>query len=310
LINALLWEYAFNKQFKNMKKISYNRIGEYLQTAFKILIENGGSFSSRGVMNEMEKRLNFNEYEKERYEKTGYIRWQSITHFYSVDCNKADWLKKSNGVWSITPEGEKALSMGPEEFIKFAMQKYKEWKKKQNHKEEVNSSEDEIEENVTTGYEQAVEVARREIEEYIRVKGPYEFQDLCAALLRGMGYYTPFIAPRGPDRGIDIIAYKDPLGAEGARIKVQVKHRADTKVSREEVAQLGGIIRSGEVGLIISSGGFSKESLAEMRSGNNHIEKMDLNDFIVSWERYYDKLSEEDKVLMPFRKIAFLAPQE
>jgi hypothetical protein len=37
---------------------------------------------------------------------------------------------------------------------------------------------------------------------------------------------------------------------------------------------------------------------------------MDLNDFIVSWERYYDKLSEEDKVLMPFRKIAFLAPQE
>lgn len=293
-----------------MRKISYERIGEYLQTAFKIIIENGGSFPSREVMNEMEKRLSFSDYEKERYEKTGYIRWQSMMHFYSVDCNKADWLKKDNGIWSVTTEGEKALTMQPGDFIKLAAKSYREWKKKQNPKDEIHNTEEEIEESVYIGYEQAIETARSEIEEYIRAKSPYEFQDLCAALLRGMGYYTPFIAPKGPDGGVDIIAYKDPLGAEGARIKVQVKHRADNKVTREEVSQLRGVIRNGEVGLIISSGGFSKDSISEMRTGNNHIEKMDLNDLIVSWERYYDKLSEEDKNLMPFRKISFLAPQE
>ena len=40
-------------------------------------------------------------------------------------------------------------------------------------------------------------------------KNPYEFQDLVAALLRAMGYYTPFIAPKGKDGGVDIIAYRD-----------------------------------------------------------------------------------------------------
>jgi len=293
-----------------MRKISYERIGEYLQTAFKIIIENGGSFPSREIMNEMEKRLDLSDYEKERYTKTGYIRWQSMTHFYSVDCNKADWLKKDNGIWSVTAEGEKALMMDPEKFIKIAIKSYGNWKKKQNPKDEIDNIDEEIEESATLGYEQAVEMARGEIEEYIRTKSPYEFQDLCAALLRGMGYYTPFIAPKGPDGGVDIIAYKDPLGAEGARIKVQVKHRTGNKVSREEVSQLRGVIRNGEVGLMISSGGFSKDSVVEMRNGNIHIEKMDLNDLIVSWERYYDKLSEEDKNLMPFRKISFLAPQE
>ena len=27
------------------------------------------------------------------------------------------------------------------------------------------------------------------------------------------GYYTPFVAPKGKDGGIDLIAYQDPLGA-------------------------------------------------------------------------------------------------
>lgn len=53
--------------------------------------------------------------------------------------------------------------------------------------------------------------ASKGIREYI-IKEPYEFQDLVAALLRAMGYYTPFIAPKGKDGGVDIIAYRDPLG--------------------------------------------------------------------------------------------------
>ncbi len=60
--------------------------------------------------------------------------------------------------------------------------------------------------------------------QFINKKNPYEFQDLVAALLRAMGYYTPFISPKGKDGGIDIIAYQDPLGTKTPRIKVQVKH--------------------------------------------------------------------------------------
>lgn len=46
----------------------------------------------------------------------------------------------------------------------------------------------------------------------IKNMNPYEFQDLVGALLRSMGYHTEFIAARGRDGGIDIIAYQDALG--------------------------------------------------------------------------------------------------
>jgi len=298
-----------------MKKISFKRIGEYVQTAFRIIVENGGSYPSRDIISELQNRLDFTEYELERYAKTGYIRWQSILHLYSIDCAKAGWLKKNKGVWHITNDGEKALNMDPEEFIVYATKQFRMWKKENDRKEEVNDSAKEsddnlIEKNRALSYEQSLEISRREIEGFIEAMQPYDFQDLCAALLRGMGYYTPFIAAKGPDGGVDIIAYKDPLGAEGARIKVQVKHRKDMKVARQEVASLGGVLKQGEIGLIISSGGFSKESLSEMSRSNSHIEKIDLDDFINLWEKYYNNLPEEDKALMPFRQISFLAPRE
>lgn len=294
-----------------MPQITKRRIGEYLQTAFKIVQENGGSYPSREIVVEMEKKMDFSDYEKQRYEKTGYIRWQSFLHFYSIDCSKAGWIKKNKGVWYITAEGEKALDMDPEEYIRSAMKKYRQWKREVDSKEsETQESENEeiVEENRTTAYDQALESARKEIEEFIHNLNAYEFQDLVAGLLRGMGYYTPFVAPQGPDGGIDIIAYKDPLGAEGARIKVQVKHRKDIKVTRQEISSLNGVLKVGEVGLVVSSGGFTKDALNEMRSVNNHMEKMDLDDFVGLWETYYEKLAEEDKSLLPIRRISFLAP--
>ena len=126
-----------------------------------------------------------------------------------------------------------------------------------------------------------------------------------------MGYFTPFVALPGPDKGIDIVAYKDPIGAELPRIKVQVKHRSDTKVSRQEVAAfIGDLQGEGYVGVIVSTGGFSPEALNEIRKSSRHIEKVDFERFIDLWEEHYNKLSDEDKILLPLRKISFLSPKE
>jgi len=38
-----------------------------------------------------------------------------------------------------------------------------------------------------------------------------------------MGYHVAWVAPPGPDGGVDVIAQSDPLGINGPRIKVQVK---------------------------------------------------------------------------------------
>ena len=36
-----------------------------------------------------------------------------------------------------------------------------------------------------------------EVEERLKVMGPYDFQNLVAGLLRGMGYHVAWVAPRG-----------------------------------------------------------------------------------------------------------------
>ncbi len=59
---------------------------------------------------------------------------------------------------------------------------------------------------------------------------PYDFQKLVAALLEAMDYHVLWVAPPGPDRGIDMIAHTDPLGTTSPRIKVQVKRQADKKI--------------------------------------------------------------------------------
>ena len=293
-----------------MKKIPNKRIGEYLQTAMKIVVEHSDSYPSREIIEEMSKRLTFDDYERAIYEKSGYVRWQSVLHFYSIDVSKAGWLRKHKGVWYITEEGKKALELDPEKFIETANAKYKEWQLSR----EVVIDKDEpesVQTSIATTYEQAQSTAREEIKSFIKSLNPYDFQDLVAALFRGMGYYTPFVAPRGPDGGIDIVAYKDPIGAELPRIRIQVKHRPDTKVSAPEVSALIGNIQSeGYAGVIVSTGGFSTDAIADIRRATKHIERIDLERLIDLWEEHYEKLTDEDKALMPLRRLSFLVPEE
>src|ERR1043165_5013624 len=98
------------------------------------------------------------------------------------------------------------------------------------------------------------------IREYINAKNPYEFQDLAAALLRGMGYFTPFVAPRGKDGGVDVVAYRDPLGTQAPRIKIQIKHKG-IATPPKDVRELVGILqKDGDVGIFFSTGGFTPEA--------------------------------------------------
>ncbi len=301
-----------------MAKISRERIGELLHTALVILKENGGQLPSRAVATELERKLTFTEYEKGTLEKTGNVRWHSILHFYSIDVQKAGWLIKKGGVWYLTPEGEQNLSLTPLDFIDKANVAYKAWRnttKKEIEKNELSVGQQEDVEEVSerirlTNFEQARELARQKLVEYVSNADPYDFQDMVGALLRGMGYHTPFIAPRGKDGGIDIIAYRDPFGVQPPRMKVQVKHRESTKATVQEINQLIGVLNQDDVGLFVSTAGFTPDASSAIRASHKHVEKIDLDGFIDLWVEYYDKLKEDDKSLIPLRKIHFLAPVE
>ena len=93
--------------------------------ALNVLKENGGEMRGRQVIEEVEKKVKLGEWEKQRYEKSGYIRWRSILHFYSIDLIKAGFLVKKKGIWFLTPEGDSALKLGEVGLLETAQKKYR-----------------------------------------------------------------------------------------------------------------------------------------------------------------------------------------
>lgn len=298
------------------RKIEIQRVGEILHMVLSELKRSGGEMKLKDLLNLAEPKLNLNEYERGTYEKSGYTRWRSIAHFYSIDCVKAGYIIKSGGRWKLTKQGEEALKQKPGDFILGAVKKYREWKSAQPEPQASATSSveqsDAPEEAIVrqTAYEQAVEQSRAEIENHINALSPYDFQKLVAELLVGMGYFAPHIADPGPDGGIDIIAYRDPLGASVPRIKVQVKHR-EQKVDVKDVRQFQSVLRNeADIGLIVSSGGFTSSAQMEVRLSPKHIEMIDFERLVELWEQHYDKIREGGKALLPLVKLSFLAPAE
>lgn len=272
----------------------------------------GGSMPVKDLYPFIEANVDLNEWEREPAGKMQYVRWTNSFQFYSIDYAKAGYIVKKNGTWYLTPEGESMLKKSPEEILLAAAEAYHEWKVKndilENRDEE--SAEDVPEKVNAINLDLLESDAREGIKSYISSKTPYEFQDMVAALLRAMGYHTPFIAPKGKDGGIDIIAYVDPLGAQTPRIKVQVKHKPDTVIGAPDIRALLGILRQGDIALFVTSGTFSPDAKNTGTSSREFIRLIDRDEFIEMWQEYYDKMSDDDKNQLPLKRIAFLGNNE
>jgi restriction system protein len=140
---------------------------------------------------------------------------------------------------------------------------------------------------------------------------PYDFQNLVAALLKAMGYHVLWVAPPGPDRGIDMIAHTDPLGTTSPRIKVQVKRQSGTKMSVDAIRSFMAVLGDQDVGIFISAGGFTSEAEREARSQEKRrLTLIDLNRLVERWTEHFLQLDEVDRQRLPLKPIYFLAPRE
>ncbi len=304
------------------KKLAKSRAlaAKVIYAALQALKDNGGELPSSEVTSEVEKRVEFDDWEKSQYEKTGNIRWRAILSFFSIDCIKAGFLVKKKGIWYLTPEGEAALKLGSVGLLNAAGEAYRKWREENPRKNTAESEETvlegecvpvAVEKNSLINHDQIEQMATESLNVYIKSKNAYEFQDLVAALLRGMGYYTPFVAPKGKDGGVDILGYRDPLGTITPRIKVQVKHRLSTSASVQEVRELIGLLqKDGDVGLFVSTYGFTPDAKVAARTSHVHVELIDLQRLVSLWQEFYPKLTDEDKNQLPLLPIFFLAPLE
>lgn len=306
-----------------MKKISKTKLiaQKTIFATFKILKENGGAMRGKNVVDKIRETVDFDEYENHVYEKTGYVRWESILHFYTIDCMKAGFLRKQTGTWYLTEEGEEALKLGPEKLLETATKKYREWDAKSKSEKSKKISTD-IEDDIDLDEESESQKQSALLEQYesraiegirdfVISRNPYEFQDLVAILLKSMGYHISHISPKGKDGGIDIIAYTDPLGVKPPRIIVQVKHKPESKISSDDIQRLAGTMkRSSDVGIFVSSGEFSSYSINEARTTDKHIELIDFERFLKLWEQYYAKMTDDEKNKLPLHPIYFLGSNE
>ncbi|PWB62800.1 MAG: hypothetical protein C3F17_10730, partial [Bradyrhizobiaceae bacterium] len=153
--------------------------------------------------------------------------------------------------------------------------------------------------------ERARAAARAGIEAHLASLGPYEMQELSAALLQAMGYVT-HVSPPGPDGGTDILALPDALGAGTPHIRAQVKHRT-ARARREEIAALRGILDPArETGLFISTGGFTCPARDEARRHGAPVTLMDRDDFVAQWIRHSADLPEPARARLRFVPVWFL----
>lgn len=293
-----------------MAETSRERAGQLMRKLFEILIKNPEGIRARNALEQMEREVELTEHEKSNYPSRPNVRrFEKIVRFSTIGPVKAGWMAKSKGHWTITDEGRQAYNKytDPAEFMREAGRLYRQWRRDQDDKEEEDESDSP---DATTTLEEAEEAAWSEIEEHLAKMNPYDLQDLVAGLLRGMEYHVSWIAPVGPDKGVDIIAHLDPLGIEKGRIKVQVKRRAD-KIPVGDVRSFLAVLGDEDVGIFVTTAGFTPDAEAEARAQERRrVMLVDAKRLFDLWVEHYDKIPEAQRRLLPLRPVYYLAPNE
>jgi restriction system protein len=219
-------------------------------------------------------------------------RWSLATYAYATQRRKTGSrsqarsgrrLQKQDGVWTVTPDGVEALETyaEPEGFWKQARALYAQWKKDTTvDVADEDDSEEELQE--ATSLEDAEDEARAEILGYLGKMPPFDFQTACAKLVGALGHRIAWISPPGPDGGLDFVAYADPIGATGRRIKGQAK-RQQSKQDVDDVGAFLSKLKGDDAGVFIALGGFTKNAEVIARSDERRIVLIDGAVFVRLW---------------------------
>jgi restriction system protein len=295
-----------------MADVTRKRVGELVRGVFQILMQHPEGSPAKVVLETMQATVPPTEFERQEYPgRPGVRRYEKMVRFATIAPVKAGWLVKNKGLWSITDEGRAAYEKfkDPYQMTREAGRLYRQWKEQQPSDGVEEEYETEAVKAAATS-EEAEESSWTEIEQHLTTMNPFDFQQLVAGLLVGMGYHVSWIAPPGPDRGVDIIAHVDPLGITGPRIKVQVKRVSD-RIDVKELRSFFSTVSDTDVGLFVSTGGFTKSSNEEARTQERRrIMLVDLRKLFDLWVEHYDRIPEQYRRLMPLKAIHFLSLPE
>lgn len=160
--------------------------------AMRLLKEQGGSCRLSVLRSLLGECCDFSGWELENV--GGSVRWHNFLSWYSSCYVAAGFIRKQRGTWYLTEDGVACLSSSSESAaFDLATAAYK----KCSGVASASPSGDILpasSSSLTLG--EMKERADEGLRAAIASRSPYEFQDMVAALLHAMGYFTPFVAQR------------------------------------------------------------------------------------------------------------------
>jgi restriction system protein len=148
------------------------------------------------------------------------------------------------------------------------------------------------------------ELANDQIAKYLirKFKG-HGMATLVEAILKAKGY-TTYRSPEGPDKGVDILAAPGAMGFGKPRICAQIK-TSDTPVDRPTLDQLIGTMQNfkADQGMLVSWKGFKSTVDKEIPNQFFKVRLWGQKEIIAELLLNYDKLDEEIKAELPFKRI-------
>ena len=251
--------------------------------AFHVLKEAGGSLRSQELFAKLENTVDLDEWARQSYAKSGYTRWVSILHFFSIDCVKAGFLEKERGLWKLTESGNHAISLGERGLLDAAVKAYRDWKKinqpalvqEQKISEDAEMDLQPPEELLESTFGRINGELASDILQKIKGCSPAFFERLVVELLVKMGYGgtrqdAGRAIGRSGDEGIDGVIHEDRLGLDV--IYLQAK-RWEGVVGRPEIQKFVGALQGqrAKKGVFITTSDFTKEAVEYVRNIDNKV---------------------------------------
>lgn len=298
-----------------MAETTSKRAGELVRAVFQMLQQHPEGLQAGTVLERLAATIKMTSHEAGEYGTTGVRRFEKIVRFSTIAAVKAGWMVKNKGIWLLTETGARAYKAfpDPEAFYKESVKLYRAWRSTRPGQsaeavEDESPDEEAAEKSAQVTYEQAFDQAWAQIEGYLRKMPPFDFQELVADLLEAMDYHVYWTSPPGKDGGVDIIAFTDPLGTKGPRVKVQVK-RTGEKVTTELLNAFLANINDHEAGLYVSLAGYTRDAEALALKDRRKITLISLQGLVEFWVEHRDKLTEEAHRRLPLTPIYFLTPE-
>lgn len=281
-----------------MANLTYERVGELMACVFQLLWNRPDGLPAREIIGRIPDILHLTESERGWVTATNTTRYERIVRLSSMPLVKAGWLvKNEKGRWYLTEPGREASRRFSDAQAMYAEAL------RLSKTGTGNTSE------ILMSLEIIQEKSWQYIEQYLQGRKPIEMRRLIADLLEALDYHILWLAPPEKVRGqIDMVVNADPLGSKPCRILVQVKHKGQV-TTLEGVKSFISVLGPDDFGLLMSSGGFTRDVRSQLTSPNYaRLNAMDLEKFFNLWVRNFSNLSADAKMRFPLQPIYFISP--